>query len=112
MTEDRVSPETLQLASDKEIDWQTELLSPDEIGNPLTHRIPTQSLFQKFLREKYGVNIIIQPSCSEYNIDTISKYDSSHNMNLAFDLNGLNFKDFSSYEAALESALQKAIELI
>jgi hypothetical protein len=74
--------------------------------------VPTQTSIQRWLREKHGINIIIKPAFSCYNIDKISVYIKSADENEIIDLKGLDFKDFPTYEKALEKALQKALKLI
>lgn len=121
MTEDRVTPETIKLASDKGIDWQSELLEPDVIGNEFSHKLPTQSLFQKFFREKYSIDINVityNRAGARYlsNAITDSKLDMSGVSGYSgmgySGYSGYNAVTYNSYEEALEAALQKAIELI
>ena len=74
--------------------------------------VPTQTSIQRWLREKHGINIVIKPAFECYNIDQISVYMKVMDENRLIDLKGLDFKDFPTYEKALEKALQKALNII
>jgi len=72
---------------------------------------PSQTLLLKWLREEHNINIVIIPTFACYNIG-IYKYSTLTDMNLNLDLNGLEFKDFTVYEDAIEAALFKAFEFV
>ncbi len=63
---------------------------------------PTQSLLQKWLRETHGIHIQITKfgNMWDYNIESDEQCDDTHSCL------------FNSYEKALESALQSALNLI
>jgi len=73
---------------------------------------PTQSLLQRWLREVHGFNIVIVPSFDCFNIQRICQYSKEEQQNDNIELDGLDFKDFGSYEEALEEALQTILLLI
>ena len=67
---------------------------------------PTQSLLQKWLREKHGIKLWMSPVGEEgelYHIEDITK----NNLSLWGDLNS-----YETYEEALEVGLQEALKLI
>ena len=73
---------------------------------------PTQGLLQKWLREVHGINIVVAPSHECFNILFISEYDKIEDQNEYAVLNGLEFKDFKTYEGALEVGLFEALKLV
>lgn len=77
-----------------------------------TYSAPTQGLLQKWLREVYGINIVISPSYKCFNVIQISKYNEIEDQNKDMASSGLEFKDFETYEKALEFGLSEALKLI
>ena len=73
---------------------------------------PTQGLLQKWLREVHGINIVISPSYRCFNIIQISKYNEIEDQNEDVASSGLEFKDFETYEEALEVGLSESLKLI
>jgi ATP sulfurylase len=71
----------------------------------------TQSLLQKWLRDNYGIKIVIIPTFSCYNFE-IMKYNKGEDENDVITPEGLNLKDFTKYEETLEFALQESLKLI
>jgi hypothetical protein len=73
---------------------------------------PTQSLLQKWLREVHSIAVFPLPEiCSgsqeRWGIQ-YAKFEHNHTQNNRFELDGL----LSTYEEALETGLQEALELI
>lgn len=58
--------------------------------------IPTQSLLQKWLREKYKIHIYVQPTLS------FDKWTLNHNF----------YQTYNTYEETLEAGLIEALKLI
>lgn len=108
MRETRIKFETAKLAKEKEFDCDTQH-HYDIDGEWFTS--PTQSQLQKFLRDIHGINIVIIPIFNFYNI-SLYKYDKLFNENINIKLNGLELKDFNSYEEALEEGLFQGLLLI
>lgn len=71
---------------------------------------PTQSLLQRWLREKHGIHVWVHPNLiwQTYHHKGIVDRKETHNTNIAFD--GESMKD--TYEEALEVGLQEALKLI
>lgn len=72
----------------------------------------TQGLLQKWLREVHGINIVISPSYRCFNIIQISKYNEIEDQNEDMASSGLEFKDFETYEEALEVGLSESLKFI
>lgn len=111
MTEDYVKPETLQLAFDKNIDW----ISCIDGVRPDKEILLTQSLFQKFLREKHGVQISINNSFDEipkYSVNVFIYKEELKNIGRSGYFNPKYLFPYSKYEDALENAFIKAIKLL
>ena len=80
------------------------------IGRPHLALAPTQSLLQKWLREKHDIHFEIKPI---FDVNEIRPYHISISKNLS----GKNFKykiigTRETYEEALEIGLQEALKLI
>ncbi|AGO48536.1 hypothetical protein Phi18:3_gp024 [Cellulophaga phage phi18:3] len=140
MKDELISFETAKLAKEKGFNWETLLTynnkkleeyasnynldveNVDEVrlihlyynfngmgGNYIS--APTQSLLQRWLREEYNFHIYIEPHNNKSGMDytpylIIAKYDIQGSK--SFDLE----KTITSYEEALEIALQEALKLI
>lgn len=88
---------------------------------PYEYNCPTQSLLQKYLREKHGYHIVIIPTItsnwtfkivkviSEADNDYISGIKSVSDMPPYKEVNGY---DYSTYEDALEEGLYEALKLL
>ena len=92
-----------RLANEKDDDLDDELIYADA---------PTQSLLQKWLREKHNLIVYLLPNIEIGSINEweyqISKYENNHTQSNRFELNEIN----GTYEEALEKGLQKALKLI
>lgn len=75
-------------------------------GNDLP--APTQSLLQKWLREKHNINIMVYPELYNGKI-TYYHYDIYTDLSITY---SENLFDFKTYEEALEFGLQEALKLI
>jgi len=82
---------------------------------------PTQSLLQKWLREVHGIHIVIIPTVTSYwtykTLTVLSERDNDiiKGIKSVSDLppyDNVCGEDFSTYELALEDALQKSLILI
>lgn len=73
---------------------------------------PTQTLLQRWLREEYGIDVEIRKHFKVYNIMRICWYNKFTDTNVDISLGGLEWKNFLSYEEALEVGLLKALKLI
>lgn len=71
---------------------------------------PTQSLLQKWLRDIHNIHIQIDRVFNCYQFDVL-KYDKYEDRNEVM-FNGIGVRDFTTYEEALEQALQEALKLI
>jgi hypothetical protein len=124
MKEQLISFETAKLAKDKGFKINTrkgyiyrfkEHESEDYVGSlthdPLTCDIgaPTQSLLQKWLREKYNIDIIIMRDGISDDGITMKYYPWIFTEKNSIDWKGI-FKD--TYEKTLEKGLQEALKLI
>ena len=113
MSDTLVSFETAKLAKEKGFDWEIQkVYDVDEtnIKNPTIYvygedlseddelYAPTQSLLQKWLREVYKIDIIVQPQVVGY-------YSSIFHPKIFIGI-------FTSYEEALEVGLQEGLKLI
>jgi hypothetical protein len=67
---------------------------------------------QAWLKEDGGFNVIITPTYACYNISSIVKYSKLYDTSKEMIKEGLPFKDFISYEEALEQGLAEAVKLI
>ena len=103
MEEQLISFETAKLAKEK--GWDGDFVESHKI-------LTTQSLLQKWLREIHGIEVEIRKHFACYNIIRICIYDEARDLNDDVDLNGLEFKDFKTYEEALEVGLQEALKQI
>ena len=133
MTEQLISFETAKLAKEKGFDIPTlygcneqgELLeyftyasySPgepeiriDEFINKWEYQLPTQSLLQKWLREKYNQHIYLFP------LDKGKWGFENNSISINLDHIFINYmyegKEYNSYEEALEVGLQEALKLV
>ena len=97
--------------------WYNEI--EDEEGiyaqtyEPIKYSAPTQSLLQKWLREKYFLHIVLIPTVTgdmTYKIVDI-QCDPQHEIERP-PYNDVCAYDFTTYEEALENGLQEALELI
>lgn len=70
-------------------------------GQPHLAGAPTQSQLQTWLRNKFGINIQIEPSYNNYRIRKITKFDGNSNI----DFKGVSNKDYSTFEECLEVGL-------
>lgn len=87
---------------------------PDEAPYHTFGKAPTQSLLQKWLRDKYTINIVIDileiptsiKSGIRYSWRILNKNSTS------FDIYDESLLGYLTYEEALEKALQEALKLI
>ena len=81
---------------------------------------PTQSLLQKWLREKHNIHIEIYSITTKINGYYVVLRGIGFELNLDKDeqgnfypiIEGLGYRVFNTYEQALEAGLQKGLELI
>lgn len=136
MKEQLISFETVKLAKERGFDWKVywycsykrkvptndQTFYPDENGELKNYNddknnfyekfsLPTQSLLQKWLRDKYGIHILIIP--------TITTYWTFKTVNVISDkaleeppYKNVSGEDFQIYEDALERALIESLKLI
>lgn len=109
MTEQRVTLETAKLAKEKGFDIEYCQCGgfPECI---CTDKSPTQSLLQKWLREKYYIEIEIKP----HSVSTSSLGKFSYSVGVKQHYQETEFIEdcFTPYEDALEVGLQEALKLI
>ena len=67
---------------------------------------------QSWLRDQYGVNIIIRPCWSSYEISEFLQYDKNSNCNVDLPEFDLCHLEFGSYEEALERGVGHLLRLI
>lgn len=125
MTEELISFETAKLAKEKGFfsfnveDFYTVdkklvylRLYPDESQDEFIDKTrlltptPTQSLLQKWLRDKHKINISVEPDWDTGNIV------KCYVITIWFDKIIEPLKDHKTYEQALEKGLQEALKLI
>ena len=117
MNEQLISFETAKLAKEKGLTYNNvgQSYRPDGRftygrNDDLFYPAPTQSLLQKWLREKHNIHIVVNP--------TIEMHWTFGLINLGNEnikLNGpivYNNHDYNTYEEALEIGLQEALKLI
>ena len=124
MKEQLISFETAKLAKEKNCKIETEI-GYDLSGYLIKKRsllfinAPTQSLLQKWLREKYDIEINITrmpPEAIKSSFNKDNKRIKKYNM-WVWNLNGNPRIEnsslfFDNYEEALEAGLQEALKLI
>lgn len=113
--EQNITFETAKLAKEKGFEFNVNFGVYDMSGkyhpymahwiSGVIYPAPSQSLLQKWLRDNHKINIVIIPSFKCYNINYITQYNEIEDDNIIFELEGLDFKDFDSYEDALEEGL-------
>ena len=119
MKEDLISFETAALAKEQEFDIQTEwayqnksLIHDSQYKelknwNELSYAdcsAPTQSLLQKWIREKHKIDIFIIPyhlANKKYYESVVDKYDYN-----------ITYSEYNTYEEALEIGLQESLKII
>lgn len=111
MTEQLISFETAKLAKEKGyIDMSYPVYSYDGFkilsytNSMNVYPCSTQSLLQKWLREKHNIEVNPCHSCN-------GEYDLWTNNGNLLQVNGL-YKNYKTYEEALEQGLQEALKLI
>lgn len=132
MEEQLISFKTAKLAKEKNFNelvlkgytFQKELLSPHfgsvfknlDVSNNIIFAAPTQSLLQRWLREKHKLFISINTYTALYTTYTI--YELTNTVDIIY-FNGRNInvkesksKTYDTYEDALENALLSALKLI
>lgn len=72
---------------------------------------PTYSKAFRWFRKKYELTFSIKRHYNCYNITEIRKYDVNKDLNNDYDLQGLEFKDFTTYEEAELECLRTLIEI-
>lgn len=123
MKEQVISFETANLAKKKGFDLEVQYTYADDEGNADffddwenwnsyedDYSAPTQSLLQKWIREKHEIDIFIEP----FHIDKKSYY-VLHGVYNSYETRNFPVGDrptFDTYEQALEVALQEALKLI
>jgi hypothetical protein len=75
------------------------------------YEAPTQSLLQKWLREKHGIHILVEPSCEKVPKYLLKLYDDNNLDECKF-VADYGCLWYDSYEEALEIGLQEALKLI
>lgn len=127
MTDQLVSFETAKLAKEKGFQLQRNYFGYiDKFYHPITQcirsygmtgrtnkdiliYIPTQSLLQKWLREKHGVKVVVDTDMTLSWIHNIqSLHPQASYTGLYIESNNV----YSTYEEALEPGLYRALELI
>lgn len=97
-----ITYETAKLAREKGfpvLNFDTE----KEFKKWRSHSAPIQQLLQKWLREKYGVDVWCEPSM----------YKSGHyRYNMVTPVTEYEGKDFPTYEEALEKGLQHVLKIM
>src|SRR4051812_29785757 len=121
MTEQYISFETAKLAKEKGFDefnnvywdknkivWTTQ--TNDKINRPEHYYINTQSLLQKWLREKHKIRVFAtHSSIGTFNFE-IYKWNYDNQIG-KWERIG-NISSFSTYEEALEEGLKQGLNLI
>lgn len=122
MTDQLISLETAKLAKEKGFSWDNGIIEIDKRMFPnlpdKIKRLPTQSLLQKWLREKHDIHIIVKVFWNSktnnrtYAAD-IYKIGDKPIMRKRDDVLISNwFKVELTYEESLEQALQEALKLL
>lgn len=119
MKEQLVKKETALAAKEKGFDWECMFQTDDkgsiyagyESNNNLDNNrvcLPTQSLLQKWLREKHKIDVI--PTMSEFS--RTYGYKVYYVKDGRTHVNNQMFTKYETYEQALEVGLQEALKLI
>ena len=129
MEEQLISIETAILAKEKGFDEITRYyfneygMSKDSSSTSLYWysddgfcRRPTQSLLQKWLRDKHNIDIQIlrnKPGYNEYKVEIYKTNNTNEYIYFTIkEKDGIYIKWFKTYEAALEKGLYQALTLI
>lgn len=127
MEDELIKYNTAKLAKEKGLDInceenynEDEELTHNFSKKPAVYLAPTQSLLQKWLREKHEIHLIVQSTFSStdtyitYVNGEIIKDKSLKELKKVGDLSGimLDHKLFGTYEEALEEGLLEALKLI
>lgn len=99
MTEQLISFETAELAKEKNFN----LFKDIEL---IYGELPTQSLLQKWLREKHKIDILVGMFLDSY----IVHISYEHKLILKYE--GDTIQKFNKYEYALEAGLKEGLKLI
>jgi hypothetical protein len=93
----------------------SEILRNSEIDKPDTPA-PTQSLLQKWLREKHNIDIQVlrnKPNYHEYKVEIYQTNETSNYVYFQVnEKNSLFCRWFDKYEEALEIGLQEGLKLV
>lgn len=116
MKEQLISLETAKLAKEKGFWTLCDFIHSTQFDRPVKRKYhpqpfpdvfyeaPTQSLLQKWLRDKYKIHLTIT---------SISQESWQYHITMIGDSLGENYKeDFYTYEEALEAGLLEALKLI
>jgi hypothetical protein len=121
MTEQLISFETAVLAKEKGFDWNTSIKFQPKLSfsswkdfkwSMSAPRIlrPTQSLLQKWLREKHDIHVEVNAEgLMSFKVSTFIMGDKSKEIVYP---NYYNPETLNTYEEALEKGLQEALKLI
>lgn len=117
MKEELVSVETLELAKEK--GFPTKIGRKKKDQDIYYFEFPTQALLQKWLREKYNIEIIVRPLDiknkklwvkSGYQV-TYIQYNITYEQ-INYDTYPLLEEPYKTYEEALEKGLQEVLRLL
>jgi hypothetical protein len=108
MKEQLITFETAKLAKEK--------------GFMVVHKLPTQSLLQKWLREKHNLNIKVDDFLNS-DLDVVWDFEivrigtdlderGNYIALVPYSMDANTDRDFKTYEEALEKGLQEALKLI
>jgi hypothetical protein len=131
MKEQLITFDTAKLAKEKEFDiivdyiYGMQNIPQTEVYNDATYKLykdrlflaPTQSLLQKWLRDKHGIHIQVYVMEAWLNTGNEMEVYFEVNLKTTNNLKGIsnvksNMLQFKAYEEALEKGLQEALKLI
>jgi hypothetical protein len=83
-----------------------------DLKSKVAFRAPLWQQGRDWLRENFGIDIVIVPVHQCFSIDKITVYHKYADQNYLVELNALEFKDCVSYNEALNFAMQKMFSYI
>ncbi len=77
-----------------------------------SYSAPTQNSLRRWLREKHKIKGVVEPNFECYLIKRLCIWNEHSGENEDVDLEGLEFKDFETFEEAWETLLEKSLKTI
>ena len=102
--------EKIEIKKEQCISHETYMMASERGWDSVDESV-TQSQLQTYLRDKYGINVLIDPSFDCFNLSKVLIHDIEMGVNIPVEIEpGIEFKDFTTYETCLERGLQESIK--